>query len=383
MNNAYINDIAVFLPNKPVDNTEIEEVLGMVGEKPSRSRRIILRNNGIKTRYYAIDRETGGYTHTNATLTAEAVRALLKQNGSDLNDIECLSCGTSSPDQITPGHASMVHGELGGHPSEAITAAGICTSGVVALKYAYMATLAGLSKKAVATGSELFSSFMRGKNFEPEMEARINALEDKAILGFEKDFLRWMLSDGAGAVLITPNKNPDRISLKIDWIEYLSFANELPACMYSGAVRGENMALQGWRAAEDPRDILNESYLSIKQDARLLDEYIVPVAVERTLMPLVEKYGLKPDDITWYLPHYSSEYFRDKLYAMMQSRGFHIPYERWFTNLSKVGNVGAASVYLMIEELMYSGKLKKGDKLLCLIPESGRFSMCYMYLTVV
>lgn len=383
MKNAYINDIAVFLPNEPVNNEEIEEVLGMVGGKPSRSRRIILRNNGIKTRYYAIDRQTGGYTHNNASLTAEAVRALLKQNGSDLDDIESLCCGTSSPDQITPGHASMVHGELGGLPCEAISTAGICTSGVVALKYAYMSVMTGLVNKAVSTGSEFFSSFMRGRNFEPEMQARISALEDKAILGFEKDFLRWMLSDGAGAVLITPDKNPNRISLQIDWIEYLSFANDLPACMYSGAIRREDKQLHGWREAEDPIDILKESYLAIKQDARLLDEYIVPVAVERTLMPLVAKHNLKPDDITWYLPHYSSEYFRDKLYDMMKSRRFHIPYERWFTNLAEKGNTGAASVYIMIEELMYSGKLKKGDRLLCLIPESGRFSMCYMHLTVV
>ena len=51
-------------------------------------------------------------------------------------------------------------------------------------------------------------------------------------------------------------------------------------------------------------------------------------------------------------------------------------------NLKKVGNVGSASIYLMLEELMNSGNLKKGDKILLSVPESGRFSYSYAYLTV-
>ena len=56
--------------------------------------------------------------------------------------------------------------------------------------------------------------------------------------------------------------------------------------------------------------------------------------------------------------------------------------EKWFMNLATVGNVGAASIYLALEELMNSGKLKKGDKILLSVPESGRFSYALAYLTV-
>jgi 3-oxoacyl-[acyl-carrier-protein] synthase-3 len=59
-----------------------------------------------------------------------------------------------------------------------------------------------------------------------------------------------------------------------------------------------------------------------------------------------------------------------------------IPMEKWFMNLAYVGNVGAASIYLALEELMGSGKLKKGNKILLSVPESGRFSYAYAYLTV-
>jgi 3-oxoacyl-[acyl-carrier-protein] synthase-3 len=48
-----------------------------------------------------------------------------------------------------------------------------------------------------------------------------------------------------------------------------------------------------------------------------------------------------------------------------------------------VGNVGAASPYLMLEELFHSGNLKKGDTILMGIPESARFNYAYVMITVV
>ena len=48
MTDVFINNIAAFLPNAPVENDEIEAVLGQIGDRPSRARRAILRNNGIE-----------------------------------------------------------------------------------------------------------------------------------------------------------------------------------------------------------------------------------------------------------------------------------------------------------------------------------------------
>ena len=55
---AYITDISAFLPNPPVDNDNMERILGQVGDRPSRARRMVLRSNGITSRHYAIDPET-------------------------------------------------------------------------------------------------------------------------------------------------------------------------------------------------------------------------------------------------------------------------------------------------------------------------------------
>ncbi len=380
---VYITDLAAFLPNDPVANDQMEQVLGMVNQLPSRTRRIILRNNRIETRYYAIDPQTGRTTHSNARLTAEAIRRLQPFPGFSVEDIECLGCGTSSPDQIMPGHGLMVHGELGGAPCEVMSAAGICISGMAAMKYAYMNVALGLSRNAVATGSELASTFLRSRLCDPVDPRKAEALEKQPVLSFEADFLRWMLSDGAGAAFLADRPAENRLSLRIDWIDLVSFANELEPCMFTGATKNEDGSLTGWRDQASLAEATVNGTFLIKQDVKLLNKEIVITAADRTLPRLMDRYGLKADQIDWFLPHYSSDYFRLQLHERMKNIGFDIPLERWFTNLAQKGNTGAASIFIILEELFHSGKIEKGQKLLCFIPESGRFSMCYMLLTAV
>nr|WP_320050826.1 beta-ketoacyl-ACP synthase III [uncultured Desulfuromonas sp.] len=376
---AYITDLASFLPNEPVSNQQMESILGLVGDLPSRTRRIILRNNRIEQRYYAINPQTLKQTHSNAVLTAEAIRRLKSY---DPKNIHTLCCGTSTPDQIMPGHASMVHGELKGGPCEVVSTAGICICGVTSLKQACMQVALGESPSAIATGSELASSFMRASLCGQISRERAEELQNQPVLSFDADFLRWMLSDGAGAAKISPTPNSQGISLKVEWIDQRSSAHLFEPCMYAGAIKEADGQLRGWREFDTLEQAVNSHAFLIKQDVKLLNEEIIPTAVDRTLLPIAEQRGLTPESIDWFLPHYSSDYFRERLYDRLVEKGFAIPYERWFTNLATKGNTGAASIYIILDELFHSGQLKKGQRLLCFIPESGRFSVCYMLLTV-
>jgi 3-oxoacyl-[acyl-carrier-protein] synthase-3 len=380
---VYINNISAFLPNEAISNNTMESLLTPVATRPSRVRKLILRSNKIKSRYYAINPETGLASHTNAQLAAEAIRKLGAQ-GCDLDTIEVLACGTTLPDQLMPNHALMVHGELGIPPCEAVATAGICLSGTMSLKYAYMAILSGLNSNGVATGSENVSSLLRGHLFTEEMTILSKELKNNPELAFEKDFLRWMLSDGAGAVWMSnkPNSDIDKMSLRIDWIHPKSYAGELEACMYAGAQKMEDGTLRSWREYL-PQEWIEQSIFSIKQDVKLLNEKIIEYTVSRPLQDLVEQKIVDAEQIDWFLPHYSSEFFREKVYDGMQLARCDIPQEKWFSNLSTKGNTGSASIYIILEELFHSGRLKKGERLLCYIPESGRFSTAFMHFTVV
>jgi 3-oxoacyl-[acyl-carrier-protein] synthase-3 len=376
MKDVFITKIAKFLPNKPVTNEEMENKLGFINGKASKARRIVLRNNQIKQRYYAID-ANGETTHNNAELTKEAIEQLCDSDFTT-KDIQLLSCGTSSPDQILPSHAAMVHGFLKNGTIEINSPSGACCSGMSALKYGYLSVMAEQVDNAVCAGSERTSSWMRSDVFEDEVE-HLKDLEDNPMLAFNKDFLRWMLSDGAGAVLLENEANGPN-PLKIEWIDGYSYAHEIEACMYAGGEKEDNGHLRPW--SEFPAEKWGKmSLFAMKQDTRLLGSNILVKGVD-SLKQTYIKHGIGPDDVDYYLPHISSYYFKEGLYKEMEKQGISMPWEKWFLNLENVGNIGAASIYVMLEELVASGKLKKGDKILLHVPESARFSYMYAYLTV-
>lgn len=379
---VYITRIAASMPFDPVSNDQMEQRLGLIGGQPSRARRTVLRSNGILSRHYVIDPQTGQPALTSAQLCAQAIRALFDGDEHQLAQVDCLVASSSAPDQLMPNHGVMVHGELGNPPCEVVSTAGICLCGLTALKYGWLAVASGSSQRAVAAASEVASNLMRADNFSAENAHRLAQLESHPEIAFDKDFLRWMLSDGAGAVCLEPQPAASGLSLRIDWIDIRSFANEQPACMYAGAVKLADGQLKGW-SHYSAEERANQSIFAVKQDVRQLNSQIVTLTVERALAEIVTRRGLQPDDYAWFLPHYSSHYFRDRLLQGLTNIGFVIPQQRWFTNLSSKGNTGAASIYIMLDELVHSGRLQAGQRLLCYVPESGRFSSGFMQLTVV
>lgn len=376
---VYITKTATFFPNEPVSNEEMEEFLGLINKNPSKSKRIVLRNNGIKRRFYALTRE-GKPTHTNAEMTAQAIRTMLDNDPEKIKAIDLLVCGTSSPDQIMPSHAVMVHGELPESRSiEVVSPSGVCCAGMHAFKYAYMAIKTGSAHTAVATGSERMSALIKADIFEEEAQ-KLKELEENPYIGFEKEFLRWMLSDGASSFLLSDKKNETGFSLRVEWIEGVSYANRMESCMYMGSVKMKDGKLKSY-LDYSPEEVRNKSVMSIKQDVKLLSENIVPLG-GLMLTDLFRDKGLNPADVDYFLPHMSSEFFRAKIFDQLVKNGTPIPYEKWVTNLSNLGNVGAGSVYFMVDEVFHNKNLKKGQKILLLVPESSRFSYMYALLTV-
>jgi len=376
MSEVYITKSSKFLPNNPISNDEMENMLGLINDETSKARRIVLRNNGIKNRFYAID-EKGNPTHSNADLTFLAIKGLFDDQFTSQN-VELLSCGTSTPDLLLPSHAAMVHGLLQNRSVELNSSSGVCNAGMNALKFGYLSVKSGNTNNAICTGSERVSTWMLADKFENEI-INLKKLEEQPIVAFKKDFLRWMLSDGAGAFLLE-NQPSGNISLKIEWMEAFSYAYELETCMYAGGDKLADGSIKPWSNYKSS-EWLSESVFAIKQDVKLLDAHILQKGA-LSMKAALDKNNISADQVTYFLPHVSSHYFVKGLYNALKDQDIEIPMERWFMNLKHVGNVGSASIYLMLEELMNSGNLKKGDKILLSVPESGRFSYSYAYLTV-
>jgi 3-oxoacyl-[acyl-carrier-protein] synthase III len=374
MHSVFINNIGKFLPGEPIANDRMEDYLGKVNGRGSKVKNRILKSNGIQQRYYALN-ERQQPTYLNSQMAALAVKNTLSEIDLEPSAIDLLAAGTTWADLLVPGFANMVHGELPEFPPlETLTSMGVCCAGISALKYAAAQVRLGEKQNAISVASEQPSRLFTHTHFEAE-----TAIQAGQNLSFDTEFLRWMLSDGAGAMLLQNHPNRSGISLKIEWIELVSHANAYPVCMYAGAE--SETAQKSWMDYASYVEAAQAGALNLRQNIRLLDN-VIKLGVEGWLK-LIAAGRVNPDEIDWLLCHYSSHFFKGQIVELLDKSGCLIPESKWFTNLYTRGNTGCASIYLMLEELFHSKNLQPGQKIFCFVPESGRFTTAYMLLTVV
>ena len=359
MTEAYITGIGAYLPGDPIDNQQLADQFGDGTRRDAALRRRTLAANGIRTRHYAVDSK-GSTTMLNEELAVHAARRALADRGLPASAVRMLATGTTQGDVLVPGFASMVHGRLGGGPMELLSAAGVCASGMAALKGVVSAVRLGEHPVAMAVGSELVS-----RSFGIAAPDTVDT-----------SFLRWTLSDGAGAVVVEPAPRPDGLSLRVDWMRLVSHAHEHPVCMSAGLDEDrESRAGATWldqhpgRVVEVPR---------LRQDMSVLPGLIDLGITE--FCSLVRAGRIDPG-VEHILCHYSTEHFRGKLFARLRDAGYPPDEQRWFTNLHTAGNTGAASIFVMLAEAR--SRLRPGDRVLLIVPESGRFTLAFAHLTCV
>ena len=74
-----------------------------------------------------------------------------------------------------------------------------------------------------------------------------------------------------------------------------------------------------------PEEQVNKSIFSIKQDIGLLSSNIVSLGGKK-IKEIADRKGLTVDDVDYFLPHMSSEFFRSKIFEMMAVLGKNVPF---------------------------------------------------------
>ncbi len=370
MKSVYITSTGSYLPNEGISNAQMEDYLGRIRGKDSPLKERILKQNGIQNRHYAIDKNQNT-THLNQDLAIAAIKAALKDSTLRESDIELLMTGTTQGDLPVPGFASLVHSGLDMKRCEIANFQSVCASGIMALKNAYHQIQAGAVRNAVCVGSELSSRMFKSSRFEAQ---GVDSLP------FDAEFLRWMLSDGAGAFVLQDQPAAQGLSLEIEWMDLRSYANEFELCMYTGKTDNKNERDKTWLDYASYEEASAAGAINLQQDVRLVKE-VVKMGVAH-YFDLIDQGKFEVNDIDWLCAHYSSEVFKAPIKELMEKGGGTIPEDRWYSNLKTKGNTGAASIFIMLDELFRSGRLQAGDQILCMIPESGRFITSFMLLKV-
>jgi 3-oxoacyl-[acyl-carrier-protein] synthase III len=365
---VFIAGTGFHLPGDPVDNDGMDAYVAPINRASRRIKQRILAENGIATRHYAIGPD-GCTRESNAQMAAAAVRAALADADCGLDAVDLLACGTSGGDAIMPGFANMVQGELGAPPMHTHTSVGVCAASLGALAFAAGQVQHGDARRALAVGSDLPSRMFKSTRFAPRgYDADFNA-----------HFLRWMLSDGAGALLLARRDtlDPALPRLRLKWVHLKSFSGDHPVCMQLGLdAAGQRSYLDYDSSSAAEAD----GALALRQDIRLLPN-LFDIAIHE-YAGLVRTGLVDPRRVDHFLCHYSSERFRPVVDELMRKAELAIEPARWWNNLATRGNTGAASLFVMLSEFVRTRALADGEQIFCFVPESGRFSVAYALFEV-
>lgn len=358
---AFITRTGSFLPGHPVENNDISQYLGRLDGEEEVERQV-LAMNGIVRRHYAQTTQQSA-THDVYELATLAVRNCLPASGSS-TDFTYLSAGTTYAPLAGPGIASIVHHRLAEqalvkHPVELSSHAGICTSAAAAIVSAVRAVKSGDHASALCLGTEHASEILKSSVIQP-IDDRAEHDDLRRSKWFMSVFLRFMLSDGAGAFLIQSQPPAGQINWHVDWTHAMSFAHVAPLCMQ---LQSRNALLM--------------------QDVTILSKHLFPTGFEFAKSALQQN-GERLDSYDFVLPHLSSFFFKrkvERILTELSSGPEQCP--PYWTNLATSGNTGSASIFVLLDEFLRTHTIEPGQRLLLFIPESGQFNFVMVSLTAV
>lgn len=197
----FIAGSGTYLPGDPVPFESIDQVLGTLENAPEKIKKWMVNTSKImqelldvKYFHYAIDPVTREFTDDNVSMSVKAARKALESADMKPEDIDLICYGSPHQDQM-PTASVRIQEELGIESCEELSIHANCTSAYKALYLGHQLIKNGNNRNVLIISSNIASSELRAEYYNQQKV-------DKESL-----FLRWFLCDGAGAVILTNNKN--------------------------------------------------------------------------------------------------------------------------------------------------------------------------------
>ena len=291
------------LPKKVVSNDDLAQVMDTSDEW-------IRSRTGIGTRHIAVE-------ETTTSMSVEAAGKALKDAGVSAEELDLIIAATVSPDYIFPTLACEVQSALGAVNATAFDLGAGCSGFLFALATADAYLRTGRFRKALVIGAETLSKMVDWEDrstcvlFGDGAGAAVISAEGNGLLSMVQG------SDGAGGMALSCKNRPvNNIYHKLGPQQY-SFTQMNGREVYKFAVQ------------------------------------TVPKAVSEAL----EKAQVPIEEVKYFLLHQANIRIIESV-----AKRLHQPMEKFPTNLEKCGNVSAASVPILLDDVLKQGLLQKGDK---------------------
>lgn len=320
---AMITGIQGYVPEYRLTNQELETLVDTNDEW-------ILSRTGIKER-----RILKGENQGTSVMGAEAVKGLLQKTGTNPLDIDLIICATVTPDMPFPATGNIIADLVGAKNSFSFDLGAACSGFLFALQMGAQFIQTGTHKKVIVVGADKMSS----------------------IVDYQDRTTCILFGDGAGAVLLEPTLEETGI---------------MDAILKSDGAGAPylHMKAGGSRKPASPETIAAREHFAYQEGSTVFKFAVTNMA--DVSAEVMERNGLKGDDIAWLVPHQANKRIID---ATANRMG--VGPDKVMMNIERYGNTTAATIPLCLWE--YENQLKKGDNLI-LAAFGGGFTWGSIYL---
>ncbi|NQU86134.1 MAG: ketoacyl-ACP synthase III [Mariniphaga sp.] len=305
---AAITGVGAFLPEYRLTNEELSTMVDTSDEW-------IMQRIGIKER--RILKEPGKAT---SDMGAAAVQQLLDKKGILPDEIDLLLCATITPDLPFPATANIICHKVGIKRGWSFDVNAACSGFIYSLATAAQFIESGKYKKVIVVGADMMSSIInyKDRNTSP------------------------LFGDAGTAVLLEPTTE------EIGLIDYIHHVNGLGR-------HHLHMKAGGSLRPATLETVQNEEHF-VYQEGQAVFKHAVSGMADVT-KEIMEKHGLKADDINWLVPHQANLRIID---ATARRVGLDI--NKVMVNIEKFGNTTAATIPLCLYD--YEKQLRKNDNII-------------------
>lgn len=356
---VYIAGSGTYLPGEPIPFKLAETILGELTEAPQKIQNWIMRMKpvmaellDIKYLHYAIDPETREFTDDNITMSVKAAEAALQLAEIQATEIDLICYGSAHQDQM-PTASVRIQEALGIETCQEFSVHANCTSAYKAMYLAQELIKNGSNQNALVISSSMSSSELRAEYYNQEL------------LDKESLFLRWFLSDGAGAILLTANRNlATKYELEYTYVE--SIGGKKPSLMF-------NQRPGYWM---NPKEEFEKGYHHLRQNFRnalSTDIFQEPDGsiFFKGFKRMLEKYKVPIDMIKMFQINMPTRHIVDSIIQELNTLG--IPKDAFYTKLDELGYNGPPMALVCLDKIFREETLHPGDYIASFVTEVSKF----------
>ena len=292
------------LPKTVVTNDDLSKIMDTSDEW-------ISSRTGIRERHLVKD-------ETTASMSTQAARRAMENAGVTPQEIDLIIVGTVSADHVTPACACEVQAAIGAAGAVAFDINAACSGFMFALNIAHAYLQMGIYKTALIIGAETLSKIM-------DWSDRSTCV---------------LFGDGAGAAIVRADAKEGLLSFD----------------QGSDGVKGSVLACVN-RSNNNPLIETSKELEYVHMDGQEVYKFAV-TAVPASLQKTIEAAGLTIEDIDYFALHQANIRILQAV-----AKRLKVSEDKFPISLDHCGNISAASVPILLDEMNRKGLLKPGMKI--------------------